>query len=403
MSWRPWTSRGSPTSDTSLDQRLDHQEQVGGAGAGQAGHGVEEVLGHPHHGADGAEDAARPSEVVVAGVAARGDGRRARPTRAGVFGMARTTAASEAEGGLDGAGRDARRRSTARAPRPGARRQRRRRRRRRASPRGRRLRRAVGGSATTVTPGRSARPAAAAGPRRARRRPARSAAPSRMRSRPPTRAAPMLPPPNTTSSHASPRRRLREPLDPAWPEPHFPDPARTPPDPPGCVRQRARIGSAPTHASATRPATLRRAARPIVTAAPVSGFVREQRDENLRTGRRSRWRRAGRKQRSTVAYSVPSTRSSSSSVERRQRQLAAQEHGVLDPDREVGTDEPVVAAQQVLVELGVVLLRRRHHVRLVPQRPLAEREPDRGDVLLLAPHPHVPAPRHPGRRDRPRR
>ena len=83
-------------------------------------------------------------------------------------------------------------------------------------------------------------------------------------------------------------------------------------------------------------------------------------------------------------------------VERRQGQLAPQEHRVLGPDREVGTDETVVAAQQVLVELGVVLLGRRHHVGLVAQRPLAEREPDGGDVLLLAPHPHVPAPRHLG-------
>ena len=51
-----------------------------------------------------------------------------------------------------------------------------------------------------------------------------------------------------------------------------------------------------------------------------------------------------------------------------------------------------VAAQQVLVEARVVLLGRRHHVGLVVQGALAQREPDREDVLLLAPKPHEPAP-----------
>ena len=37
--------------------------------------------------------------------------------------------------------------------------------------------------------------------------------------------------------------------------------------------------------------------------------------------------------------------------ERGDGQLAAEEHGVLDADREVGADEPLVAAQQVLVQL----------------------------------------------------
>ena len=53
-------------------------------------------------------------------------------------------------------------------------------------------------------------------------------------------------------------------------------------------------------------------------------------------------------------------------------------------------DEALVAAQQVLVQLGGVLLRRRHHVRLVAQRALAERDPHRRDVLLLARHAHEP-------------
>ena len=39
-------------------------------------------------------------------------------------------------------------------------------------------------------------------------------------------------------------------------------------------------------------------------------------------------------------------------VEGRHAELAAQEHGVLDADREVGPDEPLVAPQEVLVELA---------------------------------------------------
>ena len=76
--------------------------------------------------------------------------------------------------------------------------------------------------------------------------------------------------------------------------------------------------------------------------------------------------------------------------DRRQRQFAAEEDRILDADREVGADEALVAAQQVLVQLGGVLLRRRHHVRLVAQRALAEGDPHRRDVLLLAGHPHEP-------------
>ena len=37
-------------------------------------------------------------------------------------------------------------------------------------------------------------------------------------------------------------------------------------------------------------------------------------------------------------------------AQRAQRQVAAEEDGVLDADREVGADEPVVEAQQVLVQ-----------------------------------------------------
>ena len=92
-----------------------------------------------------------------------------------------------------------------------------------------------------------------------------------------------------------------------------------------------------------------------------------------------------------VAYSVPIARSSSPAVSADDGQLAAEEHGVLDADREVGADEPFVAAQEVLVQLLGVLLRRGHHVGLVAQRALTERDPDRREVLLLAAHAHVPA------------
>ena len=51
---------------------------------------------------------------------------------------------------------------------------------------------------------------------------------------------------------------------------------------------------------------------------------------------------------------------------------------------------------------AVVLLRRRHHVGLVVQRALAQREPDGEDVLLLAVHPDVPARAPTARRARPR-
>ena len=100
---------------------------------------------------------------------------------------------------------------------------------------------------------------------------------------------------------------------------------------------------------------------------------------------------AARKFASTVTYRVPSTRSSSSAVQRVSGSLAAQVDGVLLTDREVGTDELVVAAQQQLHHVGPVLLGCRHHVRLVAQRALAEREPHGGEVLLVTEHAHVPA------------
>src|SRR4051794_30534602 len=72
-------------------------------------------------------------------------------------------------------------------------------------------------------------------------------------------------------------------------------------------------------------------------------------------------------------------------------ELTEEEDRVLLADRERGAVQLEVAAQEVLVELAVVLLGRRHHVGLVVQRALAEREPDRERVLLLARHAHVPA------------
>src|SRR5581483_3057989 len=71
-------------------------------------------------------------------------------------------------------------------------------------------------------------------------------------------------------------------------------------------------------------------------------------------------------------------------------QLADEEDRVLLADRERGAVQLEVAAQEVLVELLVVLLGRGHHVRLVVQRALAQGEPDRERVLLLTLHAHVP-------------
>ena len=71
----------------------------------------------------------------------------------------------------------------------------------------------------------------------------------------------------------------------------------------------------------------------------------------------------------------------------------AARRGTPRPRRRCRTRAPTsfaVAPQQMLVERGVVLLGRRHHVGLVLQRALAEGEPDRREVLLLAPQPHVP-------------
>ena len=61
------------------------------------------------------------------------------------------------------------------------------------------------------------------------------------------------------------------------------------------------------------------------------------------------------------------------------------------PDREVRADEPLVPTKEVLVQLAVVLLRRRHHVGLVAQRPLAERQPDGRELLRLSSQADEPA------------
>src|SRR3954453_729378 len=72
-------------------------------------------------------------------------------------------------------------------------------------------------------------------------------------------------------------------------------------------------------------------------------------------------------------------------------QLADEEHGVLHPDSERRAVELQVAAKEMLVELLMVLFGRGHHVDLVVQRALPQREPDRERVLLRALHADVPA------------
>src|SRR4051794_16115833 len=61
-------------------------------------------------------------------------------------------------------------------------------------------------------------------------------------------------------------------------------------------------------------------------------------------------------------------------VDRVVRELAGEKYSVLLADGERGAVQLQVASQEVLVELLVVLLRRRHDVGLVVQRALAEGE-----------------------------
>jgi len=51
----------------------------------------------------------------------------------------------------------------------------------------------------------------------------------------------------------------------------------------------------------------------------------------------------------------------------------------------------VVAAQDIVVDGGLLLLGGGHEVRLVLQGALAQAQPDGGEVALLAPHADVPA------------
>ena len=287
------------------------------------------------------------------------------PTRAGVLGMARTTATPVPSGGLDGRRCARRRRSTGPGAAPAA-----------AASGGRRPATSPGLTASTAPSaaggalgGHDARRGArrqrsAAGLHRlddgqlAGRRPARRHAGHRRGRRPCCRHRT---PPAAHRHGRGTVRRVRA-SDPERRRPHFPDTRPAPP--------RVR------HGMCAR-ASPDRKRRP----------TRAQRG----SGRRSRCAAPGGSSCSTwrTACRAPGrARRSSSTAD---GQLAPEEHGVLGPDREVGADQPVVAPQQVLVELGVVLLGRRHHVGLVAQGALAEREPHRGEVLLLAAHPHVPA------------
>src|SRR5207244_3994167 len=73
-------------------------------------------------------------------------------------------------------------------------------------------------------------------------------------------------------------------------------------------------------------------------------------------------------------------------------QLPDEEDGVLLTDGEGRAVQLEVPPQEVLVELLVVLLRRRHDVGLVVEGPLPQGEPDGEGVLLLTLHPEVPPP-----------
>src|SRR5438128_4271535 len=77
-------------------------------------------------------------------------------------------------------------------------------------------------------------------------------------------------------------------------------------------------------------------------------------------------------------------------VDGRERELAAEVDGVLGPDAEAHGIEALVAAQQELVERGGLLLGCGHEVRLVPERVVADRQPDGDEVALLTPQADVP-------------
>jgi len=73
-------------------------------------------------------------------------------------------------------------------------------------------------------------------------------------------------------------------------------------------------------------------------------------------------------------------------------EMAPQEQGVFLADGEGHPEQLVVAPKDVLVDGLGVLLRGRQQVGLVLEGALAGLEPDREDVLGLAPHPDEPAP-----------
>ena len=83
-------------------------------------------------------------------------------------------------------------------------------------------------------------------------------------------------------------------------------------------------------------------------------------------------------------------RSSSSSSTMRGRHPAHQVDGVLGPRQKAMPVEVGVAPQEVGEDLGHVLLGGRHELGLVVEGALAEGEPDRDEVLLLALEPQVP-------------
>ena len=72
------------------------------------------------------------------------------------------------------------------------------------------------------------------------------------------------------------------------------------------------------------------------------------------------------------------------------REFSTQEYPIFGADRKASADEAIVPSEHMLVQISVVFLGRGHHERLVLERPLAKREPHRGEVLLLTPHAQEP-------------
>src|SRR5437764_4262842 len=192
-------------------------------------------------------------------------------------------------------------------------------------------------------------------------------------SSPPSRASPIRPPPTITRRGLDIGRRLRHrsagPARNGPEEPH--DNSRTSPN----ESRRSAPRASPTHASTRLSQRLRSWLLTAPRAAEAAGVAdRHRRREALlgvRVGRPHDVVQRG------VAHLADGG-------------LPDEVHRVLRTEREACADEAGIAAQQVLVAGLDVLLGSGHHLGLVVQAAFAQGEPDGDDGFLLSPHAGVP-------------